>query len=302
MLCAAVVALVLAAGCGEFVAYEGEQGAGPGVSTKVGDFPASGVLNHEALSSLMSRYITLSSDKAFVALDYDGIAASEDRYLLKGYLVMLAEVDPSKLKDGSERLAYWINAYNAAVVDGVLQSYKGSAAFKVTSSGGFFDSTSFGFTFGGVVLSLNQIENGVLRGKWDHKAVKGAPAATLDKMKLWHSEVWAGGKVDARFHAAVNCAALGCPNLLADAPYVYKGASLDAQLTKVCTAWLDSEAKGAGPNGISKLFEWYADDFVAQSGSVEAFIKAHRTGGVTGVKLDKFIDYDWTLNHKKNVK
>ncbi len=297
-----VLILALAVGCGEWVSYDSEQGSGMGINTKVGDFPPDGKLDHEALSSLMSRYLTLSSDKTFVLLDYDGLAASEDRYLLKGYLVLLAEVDPSKLKDKSERLAYWINAYNAAVVEGVLQSYKGDASFKVTDGGIFFDSTTFGFTFGGVGLSLNQLENGVLRGVWTHPGIKAAPSAALEKMKLWHKELWEGGMVDARFHAAVNCAALGCPNLLNDAPYVFKASTLEAQLTKVAAAWLDSEVKGAGAKGISKLFEWYADDFKGYSGTIEAFIKAHRTSGVTGVNQGSFINYDWTLNHKKNAK
>ena len=290
----------LALGCGEFVAYDGPAGNGPGVATEVGDFPGDGTLAHEALSGLMSRSLTTTSDKKFVLLDYDAIDKSEDRYQLKGSLVMVAEVDPSKLKDKNERLAYWINGYNAAVAQGVLRAYLGSSSYKVTDSGAFFDTADY--TFGGVVLTLNQVENGVLRGVWTHAGVKAADAASLAKMKTWHQELWGGGKVDARFHAAVNCAALGCPNLLADAPYVYRAATLDAQLDKAAKAWLDNADKGAGSGGISKLFHWYGDDFINDAGSVEAFIKAHRTGGAAGVNLTAFLPYDWTLNHKANKK
>ena len=297
-----LTAATLTLGCGEWVQYNGQAGAGPGLSTQVGTFPKDGTLAHEALSGLMSRYLSVTADKKYALLDYDGILNSEDRYQLKAALVMSAEVDPSKLKDRAERLAYWINGYNAAVVEGVLRSYMADSSFKVTDSGTFFDSVAFGFTFGGVLLTLNQVENGVLRGVWTHAGVKVASEAAVAKMKTWHQELWGGGKVDARFHAAVNCAALGCPNLPATAPYVFRAATLDAQLKAAVTHWLDNAEKGAGASGISKLFDWYKDDFVQDAGDVEAFIKAHRTGGVTGVKLDTYLSYDWTLNHKANKK
>ena len=292
---------VLIAGCGEWVDYDGTTRGGAGFAgVEVGAFPEDGALSHEALSGLMSRYLSTSADKKYVLLDYDSILKTEDRYQLKAILFMAAEVDPSKLKDKDERLAFWINGYNAAVIAGVLSEYAGSAGYKVTDSGTFFDSGTT--SFGGVALTHNQIENGVIRGQWDNKSLDSASDEALARMKTWHQELWGGGKIDARFHAAVNCAALGCPNLLADAPYVYRAATLDAQLEKATKAWLDNPDKGAGASGISKLFDWYKADFVADAGSVEAFIKAHRTGGAAGVKLGAFLSYDWTLNHKANKK
>lgn len=293
---AAPVALAVAlAGCGQYVAYD-ENYVPPGTGGTLDDFPP-GVttLGHYGLAGVLARNAQYDSSGELVLVDYDAIAASEEAsYLLDQYLGMLATVDPSKLKDERERLAYWINGYNAAVIRGVISTYGGSKDFKVTDSGTFFDEPAY--TFGDQVLTLNQVENGVIRGKLDHPSVKSAGSTVKDAIKKWHGELWKGGTVDARFHAAVNCAALSCPNLLAEAPHVYTAANLDPQLDRATRSWLDDPDRGAGPGGISKLFDWYGEDFAATHGDASGFIKAHRTGGAAGVDTSKFLDYDWTLN------
>lgn len=290
-------AVLLTAGCAEYVAYDdGFELPGGQAPASLEGFTAS-ALGHLQLRGLMSRYVGPGADGAYVLLDYDALAASDEaRFTLDQYLAVLAAVDPAKLTSRAERLAYWINAYNAAVVRGVLARYKGDPTFKVTSSGTFFDDPVH--TFGGQKMTLNHLEQGVLRGAWSHASIPRS-GALLEQLKTWHAELWgAGGKVDPRFHAAVNCAALSCPNLLAAAPFAYDAASLEAQLQAATVAWLDSAAKGAGPAGISRLFDWYRDDFVASHGGVDAFIAAYRTGGLQGVDSGRFLDYDWTLNIK----
>jgi hypothetical protein len=165
----------------------------------------------------------------------------------------------------------------------------------VTSSGTFFDNPVH--TFGGQKMTLNHVEQGVLRGKWSHASVPRS-GALLAQLKAWHDELWGQRKLDARFHAAVNCAAVSCPNLLGVAPFAYDPDRLDEQLDAATTAWLDSPDKGAGPNGISRLFEWYREDFEASHGTVDKFIAAFRTDGLKGVDTSRHLDYDWTLNIK----
>ena len=285
--------LLIALGCGQWQQYDGSAPPADGSAT-IDSLGKVTRLDHLALSGLLSRFLVRSADAKLVLVDYDGINSSEEaRYLLDQALAVTATVDPSDLADEKERLAYWINGYNAAVIKGVILRYKGDHTFKVTDVP-FFDGLSF--TFGGVALTLNQLEHGVARGKLDHKAFASSSQTVIDAVARWHKELWKDGKVDSRIHAAFNCGALSCPNLLDEAPSVYHAAVLDKQLQAVTVKWLDSATKGAGPDGISRLFEWYAVDFVASHGSVEAFIKAFRTGGLTGVKTSAYLTYDWTLN------
>jgi hypothetical protein len=282
------------AGCGQYIEYD-ESYQPPG-GAALGDFPVVAVLDHYVLSALLGRFVSTSTDQVFALVDYDAFSADlEASYLLGQYLATLAAVEPSKL-NADQRLPYWINGYNASVVAGVLAVYKGSAQFKVTDSGTFFDDAVY--LFAGSVLSLNQIEHGIIRGKFEHASVTSAVPETKTKIQTWHEELWGTTTLDARIHAALNCGARSCPNLLWEAPFVYRAETLETQLATATRRWLDSEEKGAGKNGVSKLFEWYGEDFVAAAGSIGAFIAKHRTGGLADVAASKFLDYDWTLNIK----
>ncbi len=285
--------LLLTLGCGQWQQYDGAPPPAGGSAT-IDTLGKVTRMDHLALSGLLSRFLMRSTDGKLVLVDYDAIDASEEaRYLLAQALAMTATIDSSDLANEKERLAYWINGYNAAVIKGVLLRYKGDHTFKVINVP-FFDGLTF--TFGGVALTLNQLEHGVARGKLDHKAFASASKTVKDAVARWHKELWKDGKVDSRIHAAFNCAARSCPNLMDAAPAVFHAGSLDKQLQAATVNWVDDTAKGAGPDGISRLFEWYAEDFVASHGSVDAFIKAHRTGGLTGVKTGAYLTYDWTLN------
>lgn len=290
--------LVETAGCGDYLACEQTDGEGRCAVLVTGGgggglegFASATRLEHLGLATLLRSYTQAGGST--VLLDYHAMAASpEARDVLDRYVAALGAVDPSKLDSPQERLAFWINGYNAAVIQGVLADYQGSESFQVVGSGTFFDRL---LTLGGQQLTLNQVENVIVRGDLQHASAQGLTSAQSALFAKWHSELWQGATPDARLHAAFNCAALSCPSLLAAEPFVYTAATLDAQLASSVRGWLDAE-KGASAQGISKLFDWYAKDFVASEGSVEAFIAKHRTGGTQGVALDTFLEYDWTLN------
>lgn len=289
---AALLAAALGAvGCSEYVAYDEDFRLPGSMPTTLDGFSPT-TLSHLQLRGVMSRYLSRSKDGHYVLVDYDGIAASpEARFTLDRYRTMLASIDPLTLSTANERLAYWINGYNASVLHGVLTNYGGKATWKATDGGQFFDDPVY--TFGGQLMTLNHLEQGVLRGDWSYAGMPRS-GKLLDKYKAWHKSLWTDGKIDARLHVAINCAALSCPNLLDQAPFVYDAATLDAQLTTATTAWLDSP-KGAGPKGISALFKWYTKDFAVRHAGVKEFIAAYRTGGLKGVDTSTYLTYDWTL-------
>jgi hypothetical protein len=210
-------------------------------------------------------------------LDYAGLAA--DRADLDRFVASLAGVDPEAL-GRDDRLAFWINAYNAAVAHFVLERYPGIESVK--SVDGFFDR-----------LTL---------------PVAGA-ARTLDQIEA------RGRELDARVHFAVVCASTSCPDLRGEA---YRGDAVDRQLEEQTRRFLADPSKGlrydAAANALwlSSIFKWYAGDFTGGStvvaffarGGVVEWVLPHlgdRDLAATIERRDpgvRYLDYDWSLNDR----
>ncbi len=101
---------------------------------------------------------------------------------------------------------------------------------------------------------------------------------------------------EPRIHFALVCAAVSCPKLIRRP---YRGEDLDAVLEGNTRAFLsDSERNDfSDPTGprVSRIFDWYASDFEAASGSVEEFLKQHGANVAEGAEIE-FLEYDWGLN------
>jgi len=298
-----VVALVslglMSAGCGQFIAYDGQGPGGGATLAPLDDFPEVTQLNHLGLASLVSEFAVTSEDGLSVTLDYVRLSQDEEAlFVLDQYLAAMAATDPSNLEGENERRAYWINAYNAGVIRGVIDGFGGDLSWSVLTEPGFF--TQPRFIFAGVTFSLDQVEHAVLRVGIDDDRVRAAldiaPEEDREKMRQWGAEAFPNGDFDARIHAAINCGALSCPNLWSATPYVLRGDILDAQLDTAVQSWLADPEKGAGPDGVSRLFDWFGVDFVAESGSIGQWIEEHRVGGAAGIDTGTFFEYDWALN------
>lgn len=294
--------LMALAGCGEYVAYDEDPKGQVAVRTPGSDdlddttrarFEALTTLDHLAFEAVLGRHVVVDDTQASV--DYAGLSADvEATSLLAGYLAMLDAVRPDRLDGSAERQAYWYNAYNAAVLQGVLTFWEGDPTWSVSEQTFlFFDQPIW--RFGGVVLSLNHIEHGIIRGDFGHASQNGLDTATRAAIEAFHTDLWQGSRPDPRLHVALNCASLSCPDLGASQPRAFRAATLEAQLTDLTRRFLHSPLKGAGPNGISSLFSWYQADFEAVGGS-SAFIEAHREGGLSGVDTSRLLPYDWSLN------
>ena len=158
-------------------------------------------------------------------VDYQGVKRDEAQ--LDTYLASLAAPLPSSATK-EERMAFWINAYNANVFKSVLANMPLKSVKDVK---GFFDKIQH--SVGGEPLVLNAMEaNARAFGDW-------------------------------RTHAAVNCASASCPPLRDEA---YAPERLDQQLAEQATRWLADPQRGLRLEGKmlwgSKIFKWYAKDFV----------------------------------------
>lgn len=231
-------------------------------------------VDHSAWSTLLATHLYVGED-GLNRFDYAGLNKSglSD---LKSYLAHLQAVDPAKLTR-EEQFAFWTNLYNAKTVEIVAGRYPVTSIRDIRL-------TSFlvpgpwkkkVVKVKGVALSLDDIEHGILRPIWR----------------------------DPRIHYAVNCASVGCPNLLKQA---YSGASLEKMLDRAARGYINS-SRGVRFDGnriiASSLFDWYAGDFGGSTRRILVHIRryadpvlADRLAGATEISG---YEYDWALNDKK---
>lgn len=289
------------AGCGDWVEYDPEarpgSGGEPAAPTQVDEafaklYEGATRLDHVLFESVLGRYVVEQGQATYV--DYDGLAAStEGSFLLSQYVASVDLVDPTLLESHEEKLAYWINAYNALVLSGVLEIYGGDAGYSVSDDLFAFFSKR-GFRAAGRVLSLDELEHVIIRGDTEHASALGLTEAERTDLLSLHADLWGDRPLDPRIHVAVNCASLGCPDLGRAA---FRADALEDQLAAATARFLANPEKGAGPDGISSLFDWFAQDFSAGDyEGAEDFIQRWRGEGLDDVDTGRFLSYDWSLN------
>ena len=193
---------------------------------------------------------------------------------LKAYLAHLAGINPDGL-NRNDAFAYYINLYNAATIDLVLDNYPGIDSIK--DIGGFFGNPwkiEF-ISLKGRKVHLDHIEHEILRPTYK----------------------------DPRLHFAVNCASLGCPPLHA---VPFEGATLDATLNELTRQNMADPAHTRLEGDdlyVSKVFDWFGDDWGDKSDKV-AFVRVHSPTeqankiDTLGESLDlKYSYWDWKLNN-----
>ena len=170
----------------------------------------------------------------------------------------------------NEELTYWINAYNALAIKGILDGRSPSTLFGKI---GYFKNAKY--KVGGKKINLYDLE---------HKVIipLGEP----------------------RIHFAINCASESCPKLLSR---VYTAKNLDSELDKVTIAFINDPTRNKFDKEtkivhLSKIFDWFKKDFKKHSGSVQKYIAQY----VNDLEIKKalqadsytvrYLKYDWSLN------
>lgn len=172
------------------------------------------------------------------------------------------ETRPDLFPDESDRLAYYLNAYNALVMWQVVERWPlGSVADKKVR---FFYLTRL--PLDGDVISLYDLENDVIRGEFD----------------------------EPRIHFALNCASGGCPKLPREP---FRAAELEDQLARETRRFLNDPANLRVEGDtlvLSSIFDWYEEDFAP---SPLEWVRELRPqlGLSAGAKVE-YADYDWSLN------
>ncbi len=231
------------------------------------------VVDHSAWERFLAKYLVTSHPSGINCVEYGEVSAV-DKQMLKSYLDDLQQVPVSQL-NRNEQKAYWINLYNAATLDIVLDHYPVSSITKVNLSSGLFSRGPWEakiLKIEGQEVSLNDIEHRILRPIWK----------------------------DPRVHYAVNCASIGCPNLQ-DRAYTSK--NTEVLLEKGAREYIN-HPRGAAFEGkklvLSSIYDWFQEDFGGSDQGVLRHLRRYAAPDLAG-KLESFsgrIDYqyDWSLN------
>lgn len=243
------------------------------------------------LDSFLARFVDDAG-----GVDYPG--AKRDRGDLSRYVGRVAVVSPDSrpalFTSDDDRLAYWINAYNAWVLHAVLERYPIASVrdvrpprplFFLPRLAGFFYLQRV--TVGGEEMSLLDLENRLVRKRF----------------------------ADPRIHFALNCASESCPRLLRHA---FHGDGLERALEAEARHFVGDPRNvrirpEAGVVHLSSIFDWYEEDFVgwmeAQHPTAPATLLGYlalylnedasaRLASCTDCRIE-FIPYDWTLNDQE---
>jgi hypothetical protein len=217
--------------------------------------PEPNIHRHALWDQLLEKYVSETG-----SVDYLGI--KQDRDLLDQYLKLAKENPVQNSWSKSQKLAYWINVYNAATVLLIIENYPVESIRDIQRPWG----KKF-IKLGEVNYSLNQIEHEIIRPTFK----------------------------EPRIHFAVVCAAVSCPKLLNTA---YLPEILDRQLEAQTRYFINQSGKNEISSShvkISQLFNWYGKDFKKQ-GNIIDFLNRYSEVQISSKARMEFLKYDWSLN------
>ncbi|MFN0041786.1 MAG: DUF547 domain-containing protein [Alphaproteobacteria bacterium] len=236
------------------------------------DANAKTMLDHGPWQRFLDTYRAGAPDG--VARVAYGRVSAADKAALDGYVRALAAARVSALSREEQR-AFWINLYNAATVRLVVERYPLASIRDIDISPGLFATGPWGkklFEVEGIALSLDDIEHRILRPIWK----------------------------DARIHYALNCASIGCPDLLGEA---FTAANTEALLEKGARGFVN-HPRGArvvdGRLRVSSIYVWFQDDFGGGEAGVLAHLRRYAAPplaeSLAPIRAIDATGYDWELN------
>ncbi len=212
---------------------------------------------HGAWDTLLGKHV---DDEGWV--DYQAFA--EDRAALEAYLDYLASHIPGDHWSKEEKLAYYINLYNAGTILLILDYYPLESIKDIWNPWG-----KDRLKIGPSTYSLNDIEHRILRKM-------GEP----------------------RIHFAVNCASYSCPKLLREA---FTAAKMEEQLEAAARDFINDPRRNRIAKGqveLSRIFKWYRGDFEDGERDLLDYINGYLERPLPGDTDIEYLPYDWNLNDR----
>ncbi|WP_081483224.1 DUF547 domain-containing protein, partial [Aquimarina agarilytica] len=208
--------------------------------------------DHTLFDAFLNKYVSSTGNVNYKMMKSHQIE-------LESYINSLQNKTLKTTWTTNQKLAYWINAYNAFTLKLILDHYPVNS---ITAIAGGKPWDKKWIALNGKMYSLNQIENDIIRPQFK----------------------------EPRIHFAVNCAAKSCPKL---GNFAYTASNLNAKLTSQTKAFINSNLNqiSATHLKISKIFEWYKSDF----GDLVPFIKKYSTVVINDNATVEYNEYDWSL-------
>jgi len=223
--------------------------------------PAGKGFTHGDLSAVLATVVAADG-----TVDYAALRATPGP--LDAYLGQLRAVSPAtaphRFKTDDDRLAYYLNAYNAFMLATVRDHCPLTDVQSAYVGGGLFWRVSF--LMGEERTTLSDLESERIRG-------------VMQKRGAVHFAVVKGAK--------------GFPALPTVA---YEGDTIEAQLEALAQRVVADERfvkRDGDVLVVSRLFEWYLADF---SGDPIAWIKVRKPDLAEGATSVRYVDFDWALN------
>ncbi len=215
------------------------------------------MVDHSLWGSLLKKYVDEDGN-----VNYNGFKT--DIADLKAYLSQLSNNAPTATWSKEEKLAYYINLYNAATVKLIVDNYPVKSIKDIPKRW-----KKKWISVGDEITSLNDIEHKVLR-KMD----------------------------EPRIHFAINCASYSCPKLLNAA---FTPQSMERLLSKTAVDFINDKKRNRFENGtaqLSKIFQWFKSDFTQKTSLLE-YINIYLENPTPKDSKIEYLDYDWSLNEAK---
>jgi hypothetical protein len=239
------------------------------------DPAATTTVDHHTWGHFVRAYVSSFPDGVNRVAYADVTAA--DRKLLESYIDALTII-PISAYNRNEQRAYWINLYNALTVKVVLDHYP--------------------------VKSIRQIKPNVFSiGPWRKKriTVEGAELSLDDIEHRILRPIWR----DPRLHYALNCASVGCPNLLNQA---FTEANSERLLTQAARAYINNPRGANLQDGrlvVSSIYKWYKEDFGNRDAGVIGHLRRYADSTLSAelreITRISAYRYDWALNDAAQV-
>lgn len=191
------------------------------------------IISHQSWQEFLNKRV-ITNEEHINLVDYAHITP-QDLNLLNNYLKDMSKININDY-NRNEQLAYWINIYNALTVQTVAKYYPVTTIQEINTSPGLFSIGPWGANLISIkenALTLDDINNRIIRPIWN----------------------------DPRTHYALNNASIGAPNLNRK---VYQGSTLEEQLNNAAQTYINSLRGVSVIEGrliISKLYDWYEEDF-----------------------------------------
>jgi len=212
------------------------------------------MLKHNVWNNLLQKHVSNQGN-----VNYKGFKT--DHTALKNYIKSLSENTPTETWTKAEKMAYWINAYNALTIDLIVKHYPIKSIKDINNP---WEQRLW--KLGDKWYNLEDIEHQILR-----------------KMN------------EPRIHFGIVCASVSCPKLQNTA---FEASKLEEQLTTATKEFLaDTRKNNLSKNNIkiSKIFKWFSSDF-KENGSLVDFINKYSEIVISQNASKSYKDYNWNLN------